>query len=150
MDEIDTKVTVSMFPTFSIGCSILWQPAGCQPPPVSYRAFPTSSPERGLHRGKRARRSCIEETWIVIGFFAKIVGTERQRGGGQLTARFARLLFNSHPPEPPAAHHKQLGTLHDAAKTHIAFPHSTTLQASGKGLFRFCGNLTQFQPPNIL
>ena len=80
MDEIDTKVTVPMFPSFSFGCSRLWQPAGCQPPPGSYRAFPTTSPERGLHRGKRARRSCIEETWIVIGFFAKIVGTERQRG----------------------------------------------------------------------
>ena len=53
---------------------------------------------------------CIEETLLVIGFFAKIVGSgkRQERGGGQLTARFDRLLFISHPtrscpPEPPAA-----------------------------------------------
>ena len=117
------------------------QLGGCQPlPPVSYCAFP-SLPASGL-------QSCIEETLLVIGFFAKIVGSgERRgqsgaekRGGRAANCRFDRLLFISHrrscPPAPPAAHHRLAGTLHDAGKTHIAFPHSKLHQPASLRSFR--------------
>ena len=58
-----------------------WKGAGgCQPLAVSYCAFP--SPTCSLHWVK-GLQPCIEETLLVIGFFAKIVGSEERQAGAE-------------------------------------------------------------------
>ena len=103
---------------------------------VSYCAFP--SPTCAACIGVKEVQPCIEETLLVIGFFAKIVGSapeEREERGGQLTAastgycsfptrEAAHLLHLLHLPTTRLA-----GTLHD---THCL----PTLTSLRKGSFQ--------------